>query len=81
MSSKYDIYLNKLMLSFIKNNMKTNETTETDEKGDVSIVEEYFYEEEVEVFESANNSRNETLSQTVLDSSIECLVSLLHNHC
>ena len=81
MSSKYDIYLNKLMLSFIKNNMKTNETTETDEKGDVSIVEEYFFEEEVEVFESANNSRNEILSQTVLDSSIECLVSLLHKHC
>ncbi len=62
--------------------MKTNETTETDEKGDdVSIVEEFIVEEEVEVLESANNSRNESLSQTVLDSSIECLVSLLHKYC
>ena len=53
------------------------ETADTDEKGNVSIVEEIVVEEYEEVFESADNSRNDSMSRT-LNASVECLVSYLH---
>ena len=53
------------------------ETADTDEKGNVSIVEEIVVEEYEEVFESADNSRNDSMSRT-LNASVECLVGYLH---